>query len=274
MLDALLDVFAHPVSILMKWGHDGLSLFFPPDSGLAWVGSVVLLVITIRVLLLPVGWQQLRSARRTAALRPRLAALERDHAGDRAAYLAAARELHRSEGAGLGGCLPLLAQLPVFLGLYHLLAGFGVAATEGNGVFDQAQVHGFAHATVAGVPLAAAVRSSAAALGQLQNGLTVGNVLVVVLPLLLVAAGAALVNGLAAARRQPPPATDDPLATGLGTATRAMVWLAPVSILAGGLLFPVPLALVVYWAVNGTWTTAQTVLMNRRLDRRSTVLPT
>jgi YidC/Oxa1 family membrane protein insertase len=46
-----------------------------------------------------------------------------------------------------------------------------------------------------------------------------------------------------------------------------MVWGAPLGLLLGGIVFPLPLAMAVYWAVNGTWTTAQTQLMTARLDR-------
>lgn len=265
----MLDAFAYPVSVLMQFCHRALGPLFAPDPGPAWVGSILLLVVLVRLILLAPAWAQLRAARRTAALRPRLAALRREHGADRAGYAAAARRLQQEEGVGAVGCLPVLVQVPVSLGLYHLLAGFTVAdAVVGNGVFGPEEVQSVAHATLFGVPLAAAVRTPAAVLELLQAGLGVGDVLVVAVPLLLVAAAAALVSGWVAARRQPPvTADDDPLTTSLGSVTRMMTWLAPLSLLAGGLLFPVPLALLLYWATNGTWTTVQAVLLERRLDR-------
>ena len=267
----MLDAFAYPVSALMQLWHDLLSLLIPPDSGAAWVGSLLLLVLTIRLLLVRSTWDQLRSARRMAVLRPRLAALKAQHGADQVRYLAEVRRLQKEEGVGAAGCLPLLVQLPVFAGLYHLLARFADPGTAGsNGVFGPEQVRSFAHAQLLDVPLAAALRSPAAVLESLQPGLSAGSVLFVVLPLLLVAAAATFLNALAAARRQrltAPPADDEPLAATMRSVTEAMVWVAPVGLLAGGLLFPVPLALILYWAVNGTWTTAQTLLMNRRLDR-------
>lgn len=264
----MLDVFAYPVSALMQLWHDLLSLLVPAGASPAWVGSIVLLVLTVRLLLLPLAWAQARTSRRMTALRPRLAALKAEYGDDRVGYVTAARQLQRDEGAGGAGLLPLVVQVPVFLGLYHLLAGFSaVGGTGGNGVFTAAQVASFAHATLAGVPLAAAVRSAPAALSQLQAGLVTGEVVAVVLPLLLVAAAAALATGLVAARRQPAAPADDPLSTSLAVTGRVLFWFAPVSILVGGLLFPVPLALVLYWAVNGAWTTVQTITLNRRLDR-------
>lgn len=266
----MLDAFAYPVSALMKLWHDLLSLLLIPDSGAAWVGSILLLVLTIRLALVRSTWAQLRSARRMASLRPKLAALKAEHGADQASYLAAVRRLQKEEGVSAAGCLPLLAQLPVFLGLYHLLARFAdLKSTGSNGVFGPDQVRSFAQAQLVDVPLAAALRSPADVLEALQPGLAAGTVLVVALPLLLVAAAATFVNALATARRQraTAPAADDPMAASLRAVTDAMVWAGPAGVLAGGLLFPVPLALILYWAINGTWTTAQTLLMNHRLDR-------
>jgi YidC/Oxa1 family membrane protein insertase len=119
------------------------------------------------------------------------------------------------------------------------------------------------------VPLSAAVRTSADALAALQPGLTGIDVLWVLLPCLVVAAVAAYVNASRSLRRQPRPAADDgPLADSIRRTGRMMVWLSPLALLAGGIAFPLPLALAVYWAVNGSWTTVQTQLMTTRLDRR------
>jgi YidC/Oxa1 family membrane protein insertase len=270
MLDRLLDAFAYPVSVLMNLLHDLLSRWLAPDSGAAWVVSVVLLVCVVRLILLRPTWRQLWSARRTAQLQPQLRALKHQHGKDQLAYARAARELQRSEGVGVAaGLLPLLLQLPVLVGLYHLLVDFTVlGAAGGNGVFSPDQVHSFASATVLGVPLSAAIRTPVSVLAALQPGLTALGVVSVVLPLLLVAALATFVNAWHA-RQRPVALTDEdnPLADTMRRMTRAMVWLAPLGVLVGGVVVPLPVALALYWAVNGTWTTVQTVLMTKRLDR-------
>ena len=237
----MLDVFSYPVSALMRLLHDLLGLVVDPTSGTAWAGAVVLLVVVVRLLLLGPAWHQLVAARRTAAGGPRPAAL-----------------------------LPLLVPLPVLVGLYHLLAGFTLSGADGgNGVLSPEEVGSFATATVGGVPLAAAVRTPAATLAQLAPGLDPAAVLLVVGPLLLVAAAAALLGARHARREQPAARPDeDPLTAAVRSAGRATTWLAPLGVLAGGLLLPVPLALVLCWAVNGTWTTTQSWLLTRRLDQR------
>lgn len=264
----MLDVFSYPVSVLMMLWHDLVGLVIDPNSGAAWVASILLLVCTVRLLLIRPTWKQLVSGRRVAALRPQLLALKAKHGTDQFAYATAARQLHKDEGVSLLGFLPALLQLPVFLGLYHLLAGFSTG-TGSNGVFGPEQVQSFAHAELFGVPLAAGLRTTAEALAALQPGLTLPAVMIVAVPLLLVAALATYINVTVAARRQAalPVEADNPMAAMSAQLVKMMVWFAPVSVLLGGVMFPVPVALLLYWVINGSWTTVQTVLMNRRLDQ-------
>lgn len=267
----MFDALSYPVSLVMKVLHDLLALFASPGSGFIWLGSIVLLVVTVRLILLRPAWKQMWSARRTAQIQPQLAELKRKHGSDQQSYLRAAQELQRKEGIGLAaGCLPLLIQMPVLFGLYHLLADFTVTAGGGgNGVFSAAEVASFAHATVLGVPLSAAIRTPAETLASLAPGLTTPLVVMVVLPLLIIAAVATFVNMWRTQRRQPatPTAESSPMAGSMQQVTKMMLWLAPLGLLVTGLVFPIPLALVFYWAVNGTWTTVQTQIMTARLDR-------
>lgn len=273
-MSELLSLLSYPVSALMKLVHAVIGLILDPGGGAAWVLTIVLLVIVVRLALLLPAWRQQVAARRAAALQPRLADLKRRHGKDRAGYLQAAAELQRREGASAGASLlPLLVQVPVFLGLYHLLAGFTVAGAGGNGVFGAAEVALFAHASVFGVPLSAAIHAPAATLAALAPGLTAWSVAAVVLPVAVIAAAATFVGMWWTRRRQsaaPQPAADD---TALGSSMRqlstVMMWLSPAGIIAGAVLFPIPLALVTYWAINASMSTVQSVVMGRLLDRSS-----
>ena len=50
--------------------------------------------------------------------------------------------------------------------------------------------------------------------------------------------------------------------------TAALPWVAPVGVLVGGLLFPVPIALLVYWLAGAVATLVQQVVLQWLLDRR------
>ena len=267
----MFDALSYPVSLVMKVLHDLLGLFASPDSGLIWLGSIVLLVVTVRLILLRPAWKQMWSARRTAQIQPQMGELKRQHGSDQQAYLQAVQALQRREGISLAaGCLPLLIQMPVLFGLYHLLADFTVTAGGGgNGIFTAADVTSFAHATMLGVPLSAAIRTPAETLSSLAAGLTTAHVAMIVLPLLIIAAAATFVNLWRTQRRQPATPIDagNPMAASLSQVSKMMLWVAPIGLLVSGIAFPIPLALVFYWAVNGTWTTVQTQIMTARLDR-------
>ena len=71
-----MDLFAYPVSLVMKFWHWVLSFMVDPDSGFAWVGSVLLLVVTVRLLLLRSMWRQQYSMRKMAQLGPRMKELQ------------------------------------------------------------------------------------------------------------------------------------------------------------------------------------------------------
>lgn len=257
---------SYPVSVLMKLLHDLIVVVADPATGAAWILTIVLVVGVVRFVLLVPAWRQQVSARRAAVLQPRLAELRRRHRGDQAAYLRAASALQRQEGVTLGASiLPVLIQLPMFFGLYHLLAGFTRAGAGGNGVFSAAEVASFAHATLFGVPLSATVRAPATALAALSPGLTASGAAAVILPLAAVAALVTFV-GLWWSRRHQV-GTGISVAATTNRVSMIMMWASPVGLAVAPLLFPVPLALVVYWVVNGTWTTAQSVLMGLWLDR-------
>jgi YidC/Oxa1 family membrane protein insertase len=87
-----------------------------------WILSIVFLVITVRIIIFPLFVKQIRSQRAMQALQPQLKALQEKHKGDRETLQREMMELYRREKANpLMGCLPLLLQMPVFLGVFHII---------------------------------------------------------------------------------------------------------------------------------------------------------
>lgn len=94
--------------------------------------AILLLTLGVRLLILPVTMQSLRSQRALQSLQPKLAALKEKHKGDRQALARATMELYKAEKVNpASSCLPLLIQLPVFIALYQALQ---IGLT--NGGFD------------------------------------------------------------------------------------------------------------------------------------------
>jgi YidC/Oxa1 family membrane protein insertase len=101
-----------------------LSFFYDviPSYGVA----IILLTITVRVALLPLGIKQIRSQQAMQKLQPHLKALEQKYKGNRQKMNEERMKLMREHQVNpLGGCLPLLLQLPIFIALYQVLTAGG-----------------------------------------------------------------------------------------------------------------------------------------------------
>jgi YidC/Oxa1 family membrane protein insertase len=89
-----------------------------PNYGLA----IILLTIMVRVVTTPLTMKQMRSMERMRALQPKLQELKEKYPDDRQKQSEEMMALYRREGVNpLGGCLPMVLQLPVFIGLFYAL---------------------------------------------------------------------------------------------------------------------------------------------------------
>jgi YidC/Oxa1 family membrane protein insertase len=102
--------------------HALLSVPFGPASGWAWGLSIVFLVVLMRLIMVPLFVKQMHSQRKMAALAPQVAALRKKYKGDKQTMNQEVMKLYQENGANpLGGCLPLVAQFPVFIALFTVL---------------------------------------------------------------------------------------------------------------------------------------------------------
>jgi YidC/Oxa1 family membrane protein insertase len=80
------------------------------------------LTILIKLLFFPLSAASYKSMARMRAVAPKLAALKEQHGDDRQKMSQAMMELYKKEKINpLGGCLPIVVQMPVFLSLYWVL---------------------------------------------------------------------------------------------------------------------------------------------------------
>jgi YidC/Oxa1 family membrane protein insertase len=116
----------NPLYIAVAWVmthiHSGLSLFLPSTSGEAWFLTIVVLVVLMRLILVPLFIKQMHSMRKMSALNPQLQELRKKYKGDKQTLNEETMRLYRENGVNpLGGCLPLLAQMPMFFALFSVL---------------------------------------------------------------------------------------------------------------------------------------------------------
>jgi YidC/Oxa1 family membrane protein insertase len=89
-----------------------------PNYGVA----IIVLTILVRLVTMPLTNKQMRSMERMREVQPKVKALQEKHGDDRQKQSEEMMKLYRSEGVNpLGGCFPMLLQLPVFIGLFYAL---------------------------------------------------------------------------------------------------------------------------------------------------------
>ncbi|MDP9399563.1 MAG: membrane protein insertase YidC, partial [Actinomycetota bacterium] len=109
ILQPLIDVF-EPVLVAL---HDVFG---------SWGVAIVALTVIIRALLLPLAVKQYRSMRALADLAPEMKKLQDRYKDDKARQQQAMMEFYKENKVNpAASCLPLVAQIPVFLALFYLL---------------------------------------------------------------------------------------------------------------------------------------------------------
>jgi YidC/Oxa1 family membrane protein insertase len=87
-----------------------------------WGWAIVVLVLLIRIVLYPLTYKGMLSMQKMKDLAPKMKELREKYKGDPQRMNAATMELYKKHGANpLGGCLPLLLQIPVFFAIYRVL---------------------------------------------------------------------------------------------------------------------------------------------------------
>jgi YidC/Oxa1 family membrane protein insertase len=116
----------------------------PMAAGAAPALAIVVLTAAARLLLLPLTPAQVRGERDRNRLAPKLRELQRRHGKNRERIMAETQKLYAEAAVSpLAGCLPALAQIPVFMTLYGLFITPEIGG-EPNSLLT---------ATVAGAPL-------------------------------------------------------------------------------------------------------------------------
>lgn len=87
-----------------------------------WGWSIILLTMMIKLLFYPLSAASYKSMAKMKKLQPRLQTLKERHGDDKAKLNSAMMEIYKKEKVNpLGGCLPIVIQIPVFIALYWVL---------------------------------------------------------------------------------------------------------------------------------------------------------
>ena len=108
-----LTVIAVPIFWLLSFLHKWLG---------NWGWAIIVLTIIIKLAFYPLSAASYRSMAKMKALAPRLQRFKEQYGDDRQKLHQAMMEIYKTEKINpLGGCLPILIQIPVFIALYWVL---------------------------------------------------------------------------------------------------------------------------------------------------------
>ena len=109
----MITFFARWVFWLLAWLYDVCG---------NWGWSIVLLTLIVRVILYPLSYKGMVSMQKLKDLAPKMKEIQERYKGDPQKLQMHMMELYKKHGANpLGGCLPLLLQIPVFFAIYRVL---------------------------------------------------------------------------------------------------------------------------------------------------------
>ena len=87
-----------------------------------WGWAIILLTLIVRVVLYPLTYKGMVSMQKLKDLAPKMKELQQKYKGEPQKLQAHMMELYKKHGANpMGGCLPLLLQMPVFFAIYRVL---------------------------------------------------------------------------------------------------------------------------------------------------------
>ncbi len=110
-----LTVIAVPLFWVLQWIHGMV------DN---WGVAIILLTVLIKLLFYPLSEASYRSMAKMRVVAPKMQRLKEQYGEDRQRMQQAMMELYKTEKINpLGGCLPIVVQIPVFIALYWVLLG-------------------------------------------------------------------------------------------------------------------------------------------------------
>src|SRR5437588_155134 len=96
--------------------------FFHNNVGVSWGLSIVLLTVVVRAVLLPLTIKQFHSMQKLQRVAPELKAIQNKYKEDKQRQQQEIMKFYKENDVNpFSSCLPLVAQLPVFIGLFYML---------------------------------------------------------------------------------------------------------------------------------------------------------
>ena len=243
------------IELILVSFHTGLSAIgFGFDSGASWVLSIVGLVLVVRAALIPVFVRQIKSQRNMMLVQPELMKLQKKYKGknDRESREKFAREqmdLYKRTGSSpFSSCLPLLLQMPIFMGLFFVLND-AQRNQAGVGLLDADLAQSFSQGEVFGAMLSDTFFGSDAINVKIIAGIMI----------VLMSASQFITQKQIMTKNQNPDVQNSQFMQ----TQKILLYVLPLVFLVSGLTFP--LGVMTYWLVSNFWTMGQQFVVIRNM---------
>jgi YidC/Oxa1 family membrane protein insertase len=257
ILNPLFEAVAWVISRI----HDLLAIPFGAASGWSWGLSIVLLVMLMRLIMVPLFVKQVKSQRKMQSHMPALQEIRKKYKSDKTRLNEETMKFYKENGINpLGGCLPLVAQLPVFWSLFNVL----------KAISDWKPGHTPQYGlSVATVQSAQTAHVFGVLLSDKFLWATQGEswtVRAVILASVAISATTTFLTMRQSAKRgmmnQQMPDPDQPGAAMAQSMSKNMMYIAPFFALTG---LYWQYGLVIYWVTTNVWTLGQQHILFRNL---------
>ena len=123
----ILGVIAKPLGMLLD-----LLYGFIGNYGIC----IIIFTVVVKLCLYPLYIKQIKSTAKMSDLQPKMQAIQKQYANDQQTMNIKMQELYKEEKFNpMGGCLPMLIQMPIIMGLFALLRNPMRYITDENMIF-------------------------------------------------------------------------------------------------------------------------------------------
>ena len=259
--------FLNPLFEAVAWVMERiqavLAVPFGQTSGVTWGLTIAILVVLMRLVMVPLFIKQRNSMWKMQSHMPQLQEIRKKYKHDKTRLNEETMKFYKENGINpLGGCLPLVAQLPVFWSLFNVLkavANWKVGQTPQYGMSTAFVTHA-SEAKIFGIKLVDQF------LHPVPGESATSRYLIVVF--VLISAGTTFLTMRQSQKRgmmnggQPAADPDQPGAAAAQAMSKNMMYIAPFFALTG---LYWQFGLVLYWVTTNIWTLGQQHFLFRKL---------
>jgi YidC/Oxa1 family membrane protein insertase len=243
------------IELILVGFHSLYGIFgLAPDSGLSWVLSIVGLVLVVRSALIPLFVKQIKSQRNMMLVQPELQKLQKKYKGkndpdSREKFAKEQMDLYKRTGSNpLSSCLPILVQIPIFMGLFFTLND-AQARKSGVGPMSSELAIQFSDATLFGAKLSETFMTATTIQVQIMAGVMV----------VLMSASQFITQKQIIAKNQNPDVQNSQYMQ----TQKILLYIFPLIFVISGVAFPI--AVITYWLTSNFWTMGQQFIVIRNM---------